>query len=165
MQIVLDLKADKGREWFVCLLRCSAALVTLSESCETLLYHFVPPAWLWNLLSRNMRAATLTETRFLVSTLRTLPVVGVEATSPAHSTAVTEFRGLTTPLILQTQPQQWRVAPASHSHKWLAVIPESSQRLYNFKFFSEMISCRGTRGQVPALMSLCSPRREEFLSE
>lgn len=96
MQIVLDLKADKGGVWFVRLLRCSAALVTLSESCETLLYHFVPPAWLWNLLSRNMRAATLTKTRFLMSTLRTLPVVGVEDTSPAHSPAVTEFRGLTT---------------------------------------------------------------------
>lgn len=67
-------------------------------------------------------------------------------------------------LTLQTQPQQWRVAPASHSHKWLAVIPESSQRLYNFKFFSEMICRRGTRGQVPASLSLCSARCEEFLS-
>lgn len=111
----------------VCLLRCSPARVALSDSCATLLYHIVPPAWLWNVLSRNMRAATLTATCFLVSTQWILLVVGLEDTTPAHCTAVTAFRGLTTRLKLQTQPQQWRVSPASHSHKWLPVILESSQ--------------------------------------
>lgn len=45
----------------------------------------------------------------------------------AHCTAGTAFRGLTTRLIVQTQPQQWRVSQATHSHQWLAVTPESSQ--------------------------------------
>lgn len=35
----------------------------------------------------------------------------------------------------------------------------------NFKLVSEMICCRSTRGQVPALMSLCRLGCEGFLSE
>lgn len=144
----------------VCLLRCSPTRVTLSESCETLLYHFVPPAWLWNVLSRNMRAATLTATCFLVSTQWILLVVGLEDITPAHCTAVTAFRGLTTRLKLQTQPQQTCFSSESQPQ-----VKSHSGIFPNFRFVSEMICCRGTRGQVQALMSLCRLGCEEFLSE
>lgn len=67
--------------------------------------------------------------RDLLSGLHTvsLLVAGLEDTIPAHCTADTALRGPTTQLILETQPQQWRVSQASHSYKWLAATPEVSK--------------------------------------
>lgn len=140
MRIVLDLKAEKGWLW-LCV--CEDAPVTLGESCDTLMYHFVPPAWLWNLFPIHSDRDSLS---------------GVHTVNPAAHLSGGHFSraprckhhtcALRTRLILKMQPQRWHLAPKNPK---------------DFRFVSKMIFCWGTRGQVPALMSSCSSRCEEFV--